>query len=96
MAWHKSNPEVPDGPWYKDFGSFKLCGTQKHFYCVVRRLLASASIEIFDPLETKYAVSSATASLHCERPASFSGDTGHALKIAVLPPMAQRQRDHSG
>jgi hypothetical protein len=19
-------PDVPDGPWYKDFGSFKLCG----------------------------------------------------------------------
>jgi hypothetical protein len=19
-------PYVPDGPWYKDFGSFKLCG----------------------------------------------------------------------
>jgi len=19
-------PEAPDGPWYKDFGSFKVCG----------------------------------------------------------------------
>lgn len=24
--WVESDPEVPDGPWYKDFGSFKLCG----------------------------------------------------------------------
>jgi hypothetical protein len=21
-----SKPEVPDGDWYKDFGSFKICG----------------------------------------------------------------------
>jgi hypothetical protein len=26
LAWRKSNPEAPDGKWYKDFGSFKLCG----------------------------------------------------------------------
>jgi hypothetical protein len=24
--WTESNPDVPDGKWYKDFGSFKLCG----------------------------------------------------------------------
>ena len=24
--WVESNPEVPQGPWYKDFGSFKVCG----------------------------------------------------------------------
>ncbi|SPF39082.1 conserved hypothetical protein [Candidatus Sulfopaludibacter sp. SbA4] len=24
--WKRSQPNVPDGPWYKDFGSFKLCG----------------------------------------------------------------------
>ena len=24
--WRRSSPEVPAGPWYKDFGSFKLCG----------------------------------------------------------------------
>jgi hypothetical protein len=22
-------PEAPDGPWYKDFGSFKICGEGK-------------------------------------------------------------------
>src|SRR5881227_2998446 len=24
--WRESEPEAPDGPWYKDFGSFKVCG----------------------------------------------------------------------
>ena len=24
--WIDSQPEVPTGRWYKDFGSFKLCG----------------------------------------------------------------------
>jgi hypothetical protein len=25
--WIDSNPELPEGDWYKDFGSFKLCGS---------------------------------------------------------------------
>ena len=28
--WVESGPEVPDGPWYKDFGSFKVCGDGPH------------------------------------------------------------------
>ena len=24
--WIESQPEVPEGDWYKDFGSFKICG----------------------------------------------------------------------
>ena len=24
--WIDSNPEVPEGDWHKDFGSFKICG----------------------------------------------------------------------
>jgi hypothetical protein len=24
--WIKSQPGVPDGDWFKDFGSFNLCG----------------------------------------------------------------------
>jgi hypothetical protein len=24
--WIESDPDVPDGMWYKNFGSFKLCG----------------------------------------------------------------------
>jgi hypothetical protein len=27
--WVKSSPEVPSGRWYKDFGTFKLCGEGK-------------------------------------------------------------------
>jgi hypothetical protein len=25
-VWIDSHPEVPEGDWYKDFGSFKICG----------------------------------------------------------------------
>jgi len=28
--WIESRPTVPDGEWYKDFGSFKLCGEGKY------------------------------------------------------------------
>jgi hypothetical protein len=24
--WRRHSPDVPEGHWYKDFGSFKLCG----------------------------------------------------------------------
>ena len=27
--WIASRPEVPEGDWYKDFGSFKICGEGK-------------------------------------------------------------------
>jgi hypothetical protein len=27
QAWVKTEPEAPEGDWYKDFGSFLLCGT---------------------------------------------------------------------
>ncbi len=29
-VWLESEPDVPEGPWYKDFGSFKLCGEGKY------------------------------------------------------------------
>lgn len=32
-VWIESKPDVPDvpeGPWYKDFGSFKLCGEGRY------------------------------------------------------------------
>ena len=28
--WMESKPEVPESNWYKDFGSFKLCGEGKY------------------------------------------------------------------
>jgi hypothetical protein len=27
--WKLQDSDVPDGDWYKDFGTFKLCGTGK-------------------------------------------------------------------
>jgi len=28
--WIETQPEVPEGEWYKDFGSFKICGEGKY------------------------------------------------------------------
>ncbi len=28
--WRESQPEAPNGRWYKDFGSFKICGEGKY------------------------------------------------------------------
>jgi hypothetical protein len=28
--WIESSPIVSEGPWYRDFGSFKLCGEGKY------------------------------------------------------------------
>lgn len=29
-VWRESEPDAPDGPWFKDFGSFKVCGDGKY------------------------------------------------------------------
>jgi hypothetical protein len=28
--WLESKPNVPEGPWHKDFGTFKLCGEGRY------------------------------------------------------------------
>jgi len=28
--WQEAAPDAPDGKWFKDFGSFKLCGEGKY------------------------------------------------------------------
>lgn len=28
--WRESEPDAPEGAWYKDFGSFKVCGEGKY------------------------------------------------------------------
>jgi len=28
--WRETEPDAPDGPWYKDFGSFKICGEGRY------------------------------------------------------------------
>lgn len=30
QAWRASAPEAPEGEWFKDFGSFKICGEGKY------------------------------------------------------------------
>lgn len=29
-VWLETRPNVPEGAWFKDFGSFKLCGEGKY------------------------------------------------------------------
>jgi hypothetical protein len=29
-SWLETGPNVPTGPWFKDFGSFKLCGEGRY------------------------------------------------------------------
>jgi hypothetical protein len=29
-VWLEARPHVPEGRWFKDFGSFKLCGEGKY------------------------------------------------------------------
>ena len=28
--WRESQPDAPDGEWWKDFGTFKICGEGKY------------------------------------------------------------------
>jgi hypothetical protein len=28
--WRESEPDAPEGDWFKDFGSFKICGEGKY------------------------------------------------------------------
>jgi hypothetical protein len=28
--WRESEPDAPEGAWFKDFGSFKICGVGKY------------------------------------------------------------------
>jgi hypothetical protein len=29
-VWRESEPDAPVGPWFKDFGSFKVCGEGRY------------------------------------------------------------------
>lgn len=29
-VWRESEPDAPDGPWFKDFGTFKICGEGRY------------------------------------------------------------------
>ena len=44
--WRESEPEAPDGPWYKDLGSFKICGEGKYPKTFLLRGQAARGTEI--------------------------------------------------
>jgi hypothetical protein len=44
--WRESEPEGPDEPWYKDFGSFKICGEGKYPRTFLLRGQAARGTEI--------------------------------------------------
>ena len=46
QEWVKSSPHAPDGDWYKDFGSFKLCGSGAYPRTVLRKGMAAFGQEI--------------------------------------------------
>ena len=33
----ESEPEAPEGPWFKDFGSFKVCGAGRYTKTILLR-----------------------------------------------------------
>ena len=44
--WRENEPNAPDGPWFKDFGSFKICGEGKYPKTVLLRGQAAKGKEI--------------------------------------------------
>jgi hypothetical protein len=44
--WVKSEPHAPDGDWYKDFGSFKLCGSGEYPRTVLTKNMKAFGEEI--------------------------------------------------
>jgi hypothetical protein len=45
--WRDSDPEAPEGPWYKDFGSFKVCGEGRY----PKTFLLRGQVAIGEPLQ---------------------------------------------
>ncbi len=46
QEWVKSGPQAPEGDWYKDFGSFKLCGSGEYTRTVLTKGMAAFGREI--------------------------------------------------
>jgi len=46
QEWVKSEPEAPHGDWYKDFGSFKLCGSGEYPRTVLTKNMKAFGQEI--------------------------------------------------
>jgi len=47
QAWVRTAPSAPDGDWYKDFGSFILCGTGR----LPKTVLEKGMKPFGDPIE---------------------------------------------
>ncbi len=46
QEWVKSGPWAPDGDWYKDFGSFKVCGSGEYPKTVLTKRMQAFGREI--------------------------------------------------
>jgi len=46
QTWVRTGPNAPDGDWYKDFGSFKLCGSGEFPKTVLTRGMTPFGDEI--------------------------------------------------
>lgn len=46
QEWVKSEPVAPHGDWYKDFGSFKLCGSGEYPKTVLTKGMAAFGTRI--------------------------------------------------
>ena len=46
QEWVKAGPWAPEGDWYKDFGSFKLCGSGEYPRTVLTKRMQAFGQEI--------------------------------------------------
>jgi len=46
--WREIRADAPDGPWYKDFGSFKICGEGRYPKTFLLRGQAAPGAETID------------------------------------------------
>jgi len=46
QQWVKSEPQAPEGEWYKDLGTFKLCGSGEYPRTVLTKGMAASGKEI--------------------------------------------------
>jgi hypothetical protein len=46
QQWVRTQPNAPEGDWYKDFGSFKLCGDGEYPKTFLTRGVKSHGVKI--------------------------------------------------
>ena len=79
-VWRESNPDAPDGLWYKDFGSFKICGDGKYpktfllaGQAAKGQKLRDARISIRSPVMSKYLLGARSEASPAPLPESSQG-----------------------